>query len=344
MNYRVEAYTPEKKSFWNQCVRTARQASFLFERDFMDYHADRFHDVSLFVFNHKDEVLALLPANVSRVDAACIESHGGLTYGGLLLMPNATTAIVGECLKVCTDYYKEHGYISMLYKPLPYIYHVYPADEDLYWLFRFGAVMQARTVSSVIDLKRAYAFNSLRRRKVRKAENQGTLHLHEGIAYLHDYWQVLQGVLQERHHTNPVHTYDEMRKLMLSFPDRITLHVVTAGHSCQQADRADEGRVVAGCILFHLPRVVHVQYIAASNEGRECCALDWLFARIIGTAKGNADNVPYFDFGISTENGGTYLNEGLIFQKEGFGARAVCYDVYRLNFGTSDVSDHGATR
>ena len=36
------------------------------------------------------------------------------------------------------------------------------------------------------------------------------------------------------------------------------------------------------------------------------------------------------DFGISTEHGGDYLNEGLIFQKEGFGARSVCYDCYEV--------------
>ena len=38
-----------------------------------------------------------------------------------------------------------------------------------------------------------------------------------------------------------------------------------------------------------------------------------------------------FDFGISTENGGEFLNQGLIFEKEGFGARSVCYDVYALD-------------
>ena len=40
----------------------------------------------------------------------------------------------------------------------------------------------------------------------------------------------------------------------------------------------------------------------------------------------------YFDFGVSTENGGGYLNEGLIFQKEGFGARSVVYDTYEMLF------------
>ena len=38
---------------------------------------------------------------------------------------------------------------------------------------------------------------------------------------------------------------------------------------------------------------------------------------------------PYFDFGRSTENpDGSGLNEPLVFQKEGFGARGLCYDIY----------------
>ena len=39
----------------------------------------------------------------------------------------------------------------------------------------------------------------------------------------------------------------------------------------------------------------------------------------------------YFSFGISTEQAGQYLNEGLIAQKEGFGARTVVHDFYEWN-------------
>ena len=39
----------------------------------------------------------------------------------------------------------------------------------------------------------------------------------------------------------------------------------------------------------------------------------------------------YFDFGKSTEDGGTILNQQLIHQKEGFGGRGICYDTYKWN-------------
>ena len=58
--------------------------------------------------------------------------------------------------------------------------------------------------------------------------------------------------------------------------------------------------------------------------------LDWLFAQLIAWLPTHCPAVEYLDFGISTEQDGKWLNEGLIFQKEGFGGRAVCYDQYAL--------------
>ena len=48
--------------------------------------------------------------------------------------------------------------------------------------------------------------------------------------------------------------------------------------------------------------------------------------------------IAYFDFGKSTERHGEYLNEQLIFQKEGFGGRAVCYDTYVWTVGAGLVA------
>ena len=71
--------------------------------------------------------------------------------------------------------------------------------------------------------------------------------------------------------------------------------------------------------------MVHSQYIAANARGREVHALDLLFDVVI---RQSLKQYPYFDFGISTEEYGTYLNEQLIYQKEGFGGRGICYDWY----------------
>ena len=79
-------------------------------------------------------------------------------------------------------------------------------------------------------------------------------------------------------------------------------------------------------MIFDTGQVIHTQYIASTDEGKAEGALDLLFDKLI-----NNNVYPsalYFDFGKSTENGGHYLNNNLIFQKEGFGGRGVCYDTY----------------
>lgn len=48
--YNVELYTPERKKEWNIFIENAKNSTFLFDRNYMDYHADRFQDSSLMIY------------------------------------------------------------------------------------------------------------------------------------------------------------------------------------------------------------------------------------------------------------------------------------------------------
>ncbi|MBQ3770566.1 MAG: GNAT family N-acetyltransferase, partial [Bacteroidaceae bacterium] len=89
-----------------------------------------------------------------------------------------------------------------------------------------------------------------------------------------------------------------------------------------------EGKICAGVLLFLSKMVAHAQYIAGNEEAKQNGALDLLFHHLI---KEVYKDVPFFDFGISSQDSNAFLNTGLLFQKEGFGARAVCYDTYKIN-------------
>ena len=91
--FEITPYTPEQKSRWNDFVRRSKNSTFLHNRDYMDYHADRFDDASLLVWQ-KGRLAALLPFN--RGADGRVVSHGGLTYGGLLLDNRATVENVCE--------------------------------------------------------------------------------------------------------------------------------------------------------------------------------------------------------------------------------------------------------
>ena len=88
--------------------------------------------------------------------------------------------------------------------------------------------------------------------------------------------------------------------------------------------------MLGGCVVYETKNVAHIQYIAANAKGKDSCALDLLFYELTDYYR-QLNNFKYLDYGISTEDGGNMLNNGLLFQKEGFGARAICYDTYELN-------------
>lgn len=310
-------YKPEYQPQWDAFVREARNATFLLERNFMDYHKDRFEDASLLCYNDKGRLCGLLPANIRRAEG-CIESHGGLTYGGWLLRKDTSLTAVREMMREAAQRYADAGAEILRYKPIPHIYHSYPAEEDLYWLFRAEARLVARSVSTAIDLRQPLGFSTLRRRKVRKAQAEGLETAPADDLRWEDFWDILTDVLHEQHQTAPVHSLEEILRLAAHFPEQIRLHTVLR-----------QGRCLAGCVAFDCGETVHIQYIASSDDGRKCGALDFLFDRLIEEYRQQGRH--FFDFGISTESGGSVLNEGLLFQKEGFGGRAVCYDTYEIN-------------
>ncbi len=328
----IVPYSVNHKEAWDQFVTQSKNGTFLLQRNFMDYHADRFVDCSLLVYDSSvvgdeerekcygtDGLIAVFPANWVESEY-CVYSHQGLTYGGLIIGQDATQVAALEAMqhimRYCIDML---GARRMVYKAIPYIYSTCPAQEDLYALYRMGGRLFTRSVSSVVDLTSPLKMRTLRVRQAKKALDHDLYidRMMDGDRQeLHDFWTLLTDVLIARHGVKPVHSEEEIALLMSRFPKEIKLFLVK---------RAE--KVLAGCLVFVCKQVAHVQYIAAGDEGRELGALDLLFRHLI---QERYKSMSYIDFGISTEQGGRVLNEGLIFQKEGFGGRAVCYDSYEL--------------
>lgn len=306
----IRRYRREDKELWNSFVSKARNATFLFDRNYMDYHADRFDDNS-FMFYHKGKLKAVLPANVA---GDTLYSHQGLTYGGLLLDKKATVEDVLECFDSLNSWLRKNGISKVVYKALPWIYQQYPSEEDLYALtWKCKAQLISRDISSSIVIDNKLKFAESRKSGIRKA-----LSLNIEVGESNDvdgFWHVLEDNLGNRYNAKPVHTASEMKLLMSRFPNNIKLYIAKMN-----------GEIVGGTLIYVTSQVVHTQYISASVEGKKHGALDLLFDYIINKVYANCR---YFDFGKSTEQGGAYLNEPLIFQKEGFGGRGVCYDWYQ---------------
>lgn len=306
--FEIRRYAPADADAWNQFVAESKNGTFLFDRRYMDYHRDRFQDHSLMVLR-RGRLYALLPANVA---GDTLFSHQGLTYGGLLMNSRATAADVLQIFRMLNAQLREEGLRRVVYKPTPWIYHCQPSEEDLYAVVEVCGAKLSRSLSSAVSRECRNAWYRIRSSGARRAQAVGVV-VEETDDYA-PFWQILTDNLQRRYGLPPVHTVDEILLLHRRFPEHIRLFVAR-----------ENGVTVGGTVLYVTERVVHSQYIAASPRGKEIHALDYLFEVLIGQS---LERHAYFDFGISTERHGTYLNQQLIYQKEGFGGRGVCYDWY----------------
>lgn len=312
----IERYSHAHRAEWDDFVARSRNGTFLLQRGYMDYHSDRFRDSSWMAYQ-KGRLRALLPANID--DAGVLHSHQGLTYGGWItpmghLDGEDLLEIFGQAIEV---WHKE-GIKELDYKRIPYIYSKTPADEDLYALFRLGAVRTGCGLSSAIDLRVGVTFNQMQRRHLRKSQALPLTISEE--ANVAPFMGLLTDCLQERHGVNPVHTCGEMQLLRDRFPQNIRVFV-------SRLDGEDAPQ--AGVCMYDTGTVAHAQYIATTPQARELNLLTPLFHHLISEVFADRR---YFDFGISTEDNGNCLNTGLLRQKFSYGGTGVTYDRYSLKF------------
>ncbi len=306
----IKRYNQNDAAAWDAFVDASKNGTFMLKRGYMDYHADRFADHSL-IFYHDEELVALLPASQHGEE---LRSHGGLTYGGMITNRKMTVQLMLSLFDTLREYMQENTIARVIYKRVPSIYYTYPSDEDLYALFRNNAALTRRDISSTIYLPDQIRFSERRRRGVKNAVKNNII-VKESQDY-DRYIEMLSKILAKYHDAKPVHTVAELRLLADRFPENIKLY----------AAYQDE-RMIAGVVIYETPKVAHTQYIANSEEGRQCGALDAVMDYLINECYSDKK---YFDFGISTENEGRFLNEGLISQKQEFGGRAISYDFYEL--------------
>ncbi|MCW3078447.1 MAG: hypothetical protein JWO32_3056 [Bacteroidetes bacterium] len=306
----IKRYKADMFETWNGFVRESRNGMFLFDRNYMEYHADRFTDHSLLFFKN-DELLSLLPASETE---GILTSHAGLTYGGFITHPRVTASFLMESFEKLKDYLKEAHVHTFVYKTIPYIFYRLPAQEDLYVLFRNSASLFRRDISSVIDLKQKPGYTKGTKYNISKARKH-LLQVKESTDY-ESFMKIEAELLWLKYRAKPTHSSAEIIMLANRFPNNIRLFLVYKDTSC-----------LGGTILYITDQVVHTQYIAITDEGKEVGALDMLTDHLISIFTSTHN---YFSFGISTEKAGTVLNEGLIKNKESFGARAITNDFYSI--------------
>ena len=306
--FNIVRYTPEHKQDWDHYVQKARNATFLFYRDYMDYHADRFKDHSLIIYKGQ-HIFALLPAHEQ---GDVFISHKGLTYGGLIIDSNVTAVAVMEVFRQLNLYLKEANFRQVIYRAIPWIYHQQPSEEDLYALFTVcNAQLSERKIATALFLQNQQPWRKDHRRRLNLAHSQNVeIRSNEP---LERFWPLLEQRLSRKFSARPVHTLQEIQLLQSRFPENIILY-----------GAYKDDAMVGGLLIYVTPQVIHGQYSATNEEGDNCGAMEAIYEKVFA----DYQHLLYFDNGTSIDPDTQRVSEGLIQHKEGYGGRAICYDTY----------------
>jgi hypothetical protein len=321
MNYNVIRYSQKHKNQWDDFVRTAKNATFLFYRDFMEYHSDRFEDHSLMVFK-EDKLVSVIPANRNE---SGLYSHQGLTYGGLVILPKLKLTSFIEIFKSVLQFLEKEGIAYFELKQLPSFFASFASDEINYALFCVEAECFRCETFAVLDLQKPYHFSKDRKEGFKRGI-KNNLEVKEEFDLVPFWEKLLIPVLEDKHEAKPVHSAEEIQKLKEKFPNQI-----------RQFNVYDKNKLVAGTTIFETPLVAHSQYIAANSDKNNNGSLDFLHNHLI---KNVFPKKAFFDFGTFNLEQGTKINSGLGYWKQSFGAQIYTQNFYRIETKNHSKLNH----
>ena len=310
--FSIKTYNDSYKVDWNNFVDISKNSTFLFKREFMDYHAEKFEDFSLLIF-YNSELIALFPCNIRDGE---VYSHEGLSYGGVIVKSEIKFLKYLELFTHLLNYFDEKSIKTLYIKQIPSIYNSNFNGELDYLSFVTGAKIYRRDIISVIDMQNE---NKISKDRIQgyKRGKKNKLEIKE-TDDLDEFWNsILIPTLLNRHYVNPVHSLEDIKKLKRVFNNNI-----------KQFNVYHEGQIVAGTTIFLTKNVAHVQYIGSNSKKNSLGSLDFLFYNLITEY---LSNFKYFDFGNSHEQQGMKINKGLNYWKEGYGARSLTHDFYEIN-------------
>lgn len=308
----IKKYQPEHKKLWDDFVDKSKNATFLFKRDFMEYHADRFEDFSLMVFE-KNSLLAIIPAH--RQDGK-VCSHLGLTYGGIIFENKTGITKTELVFKEIILFLRLQNTTSLILKLIPINYQQAYNSAIEYLLFQHNAKLIRRDLNYIINLKDELNIHKSKLKFQNKSDwNIFTI---QETNDLTSFWnEILIPVLKEKYGQSPVHNLEEITSLKNKFPENI-----------KQFNVLNHGKIISGMTLFVTKNSVKSQYGASNIDGQNGRALDFLYLHLLRKYK--SEGFHYFDMGITNENEGFTYNAGLSKYKEEFGASPVNQDRYEL--------------
>ncbi|POR20899.1 FemAB family protein, partial [Flavobacterium columnare] len=309
-------YNSNYYTIWNRFIETSENATFLFHRDYMEYHQERFEDFSLMIFDHKT-LVGVLPAN--RIDEV-LYSHQGLTYGGFYFSSKLTLDKIEIILQDIFHFLNENNIKEIILKQIPNLYLQYHQGIDFLLFNRYKSLLVKREMNLMINYRTLFSISKSKMKRFNKLDKLG-LEIRKETSLMPFWTNVLTPRLMERYKTKPVHSLLEIQKLRDLFPSNIVQYSVYF-----------ENKIIAGITLFISERGIKSQYGATTVLGEKYRALDFLFIKLIQKYK---DSFHFFDMGTVSNSSSLGYNIGLLQQKKELGCSIYNLDTYKIEIGNT---------
>ena len=327
--YSFDKYCDDLKDEWDRFVMNGSvNGTFLNTRRFLEYHpVGRFDDASVLVRNSKEKVIAVVPA-ASVVDGGrrVFSSHPGSTFGGLIVGKKEYDAehVLG-LVRSLEEWLIGEGFERAVMKQTAQIFCSASCDllDCCYFIEGWNDWRELSTAIRLADLPddAVSGFARVRRRGYKNgAENDLAFARLTEDAEIAEFHAILTDNLR-KHGATPIHTVDDL----LDFKNnRLCDEVEFYGVS-------HDGELVSAAMMFNFgDKVIHTQNLSTLQDRLELHSGDFLYGNLIPLFKKRGFD--WYSFGISTEEHGKILNEGLVKFKEGFGSSYVANRTYWKDF------------
>jgi hypothetical protein len=299
----IKRYNTSKKKEWDLFIDDNNPFTFLFYRDYMDYHSNRFTDYSLMIFQDAT-LIALFPANIS--DETIIYSHQGLSYGGLIYDPSKWNGLIEKTIyQGIIDYFKTILISKISIKIPPHFYGLH-MERQINILSAVGADVQKSFLSMAANMEPPLKIHKSKYKRYRKRKQKNEFTIKDDNDFKVFWNQVLTPCLEEKYQSKPVHELDEILELHRCFPKNIV-----------QWNLYFENKIIAGITIFFKNDIIRSQY-GATRLGYEAFApLDYLYIYLFEFyyTKG----IKIFDMGSIPPNDDLSYPEGLVNYKKELG-------------------------
>lgn len=303
----VQRYGPALASEWDRLVARSPAGTVLHSRRFLDYHGQRFDDVSLVQAgrNGLDFILPMV-RHPSRPGVAV--SHLGSSFGGVVGRPSVPRDSWRFLRNACRALL-EQDFHTLVYKTTPPALLPQPCDDVLPLLLQAGRITHC-DLWAALPLERAAPLPKVWAYEVGRAERKG---LAIERVRTEEVWREFHGLLSARLRGKfgaaPAHSAAELADLAARLGEQWRGVMV----------RSAEGEALAALLFIDYGQgVLHNQYNAATERGLTLGASSYGIARALIEAHGAGFRC--FSFGRSTLEDGWGVNHKLAAFKQQFGA------------------------